>query len=151
MVDVPGFLGAGAGKTYRIGNIDLIFVTPASAQGDYSVWVSTTSPPGSGASLHRHRYDEWHVILEGRYECQVGDEVRTLTAGEAMFAPGGTPHRLKNVGPGIGRQLGIGSPASLFEAFVAEVTAAQVDTGSPSRPSALTFREIATKHGIEFV
>jgi hypothetical protein len=60
-------------------------------------------------------------------------------------------HRLKNVGPGIGRQLGIGSPASLFEAFVAEVTAAQVDTGSPSRPSALTFREIATKHGIEFV
>jgi mannose-6-phosphate isomerase-like protein (cupin superfamily) len=144
-----GFFGMGEGRTYQIGHVTLAF-KPVLARGDYSVWEST-SPAGSGASLHRHTYDEWHVIIEGRYECQVDNEVRTLGPGEMMFAPGGTPHRLKNLGPGIGRQLGIGSPAGVFEAFIAEVVNSQVDSGNPSRQGAPAFRDIAAKYGIEFI
>jgi len=150
MAQGGGFFDAGEGKTVRLGNINLTFLNPASQKGDYSV-VVTTSPPGSGTSPHRHPYDEWHVIIEGRYECQVGDEVRILGPGEAMFASGGTVHCLKNLGPGSGRQMGITSPAGVFETFITELVDAQVDSGSPSRASSSGFREIAAKYGVEFV
>ena len=149
MAEGSEFFGVGEGKTYRIGRIYLIFMNPASARGDYSVCISN-SPPGSGAGVHRHPYDEWHVIIAGRYECQVGDEVRILGPGEAMFAPGGTRHGLKNLGPGIARQMGISSPAGAFEAFIAEVVGAQVDSGGPSQAGAPAFQDIAAKHGVEF-
>ena len=68
-----------------------------------------------------------------------------------MFAPGGTVHGLKNLGPGIGRQMGITSPAGVFEKFITELVDAQVDSGSPSRASSSGFREIAAKYGVEFV
>jgi mannose-6-phosphate isomerase-like protein (cupin superfamily) len=150
VAEKSGFFGAGEVKTYRLGNVNLTFMNPAKAQGDYSIWVSN-SPPGSGAGLHRHRYDEWHIIMEGRYECQVGDEVRNLGPGEAMFATAGTPHRIKNIGPGIGRQIGVSSPAGVFEAFVAEVVGSEADSGNPSRAGSPAFREIARKHGIDFI
>jgi mannose-6-phosphate isomerase-like protein (cupin superfamily) len=150
MANSSGFFGAGEGKTYQLGQVNLTFMHSASSQEDYSICVSN-SPPGSGAGLHRHAYDEWHIIIEGRYECQVGTEVRILGPGEAMFATGGTPHRLKNLGPGIGREMGISSPAGAFEASIADVVSSQVDSGSPSRQGASAFRDIAAKHGIEFL
>ncbi|NOJ50455.1 hypothetical protein [Bradyrhizobium archetypum] len=68
-----------------------------------------------------------------------------------MFAPGGTPHSIKSVGPGEGRQLGISSPAGAFEAFVADVVNLQVDSGNPSKKGSTSFRDIAAKHGVEFI
>jgi mannose-6-phosphate isomerase-like protein (cupin superfamily) len=150
MAQASGFFGPGEGKTCRLGNINLTFMNPASSQGDYSICV-TDSAPESGAGLHRHPYDEWHVIIEGRYEGHVGDEVRILGPGEAMFAPGGTIHGLKNLGPCIGRQMSITSPAGVFEAMITEVVGAQVDSGNPSRAGSPGFREITAKYGIEFV
>ena len=47
--------------------------------------------------------------------------------------------------------MGISSPAGAFEAFIAEVVAAQVDSGGPSQAGAPAFQEIAAKHGVEFV
>ena len=149
MADTSGFFGVGEGRTYQLGQVRVTF--KPTLGGDYSLCETSSSSPGSGAGLHRHAFDEWHVILEGTYEAQVGDEVRTLGPGDMMFAPGGTPHRLKNLGPGTGRQLGITSPAGLFEAFVAEVVSSQVDSGSASRQGAPAFKDIAAKHGIEFI
>jgi mannose-6-phosphate isomerase-like protein (cupin superfamily) len=125
-----GFFSPGDGKTVRLGSLELTFMNPASIQGDYSVCVSN-SPPGSGAGLHRHPYDEWHVIIEGQWNCQVGNEARILGPGEAMFASGGTVHGLNFLGPGVGRQIIITSPAGAFEAFVTEVVDAQADSGNP--------------------
>jgi hypothetical protein len=48
-------------------------------------------------------------------------------------------------------QVGITSPAGVFEAFVAEVVESQVDSGSASRQGAPAFRDIAAKHGIEMI
>src|SRR3712207_6755014 len=127
MANLSSFFGIGEGTTYRIGQVELAFKSvPGVVQGDYSVCESSSPPPGAGVGLHRHAFDEWHFIIEGRYECQVGDEVRPLAPGEMMFAPGGTPHRLTNLGPGLGRQLVITSPAGVFEAFIAEVVNSQV-------------------------
>ncbi|WP_201830662.1 cupin domain-containing protein [Microvirga zambiensis] len=150
MAQISGFLGVDEGRTVRLGTIDLTFLNPGSTHGDYSVCMAH-SPPGSGAGLHRHPYDEWHVIIEGRWECQVGNEVRILGPGGAMFAPGGTVHGLKSLGPDPGRQIGITSPAGVFEALITEIVDAQVDTGGPARAGSSSFREIAAKYGVEFV
>ena len=150
MAQASGFFGADEGRTVRIGSLDLTFMNPTSTQGDYSFCVSS-GPPGSGAGLHRHPYDEWHVVIEGRFEGQVGDEVRILGPGEAMFASGGTIHGLKNLGPGVGRQMGITSPAGVFEALMTETFDAQVDSGNPAKAGSSSFREIAAKYGVEFV
>ena len=121
VANLSGFFGIGEGRTYQIGHFKLTFKSvPGAVQGDYSVCESSSSPPVSGLGLHRHAFDEWHVVMEGRYECQVGEAVRTLAPGEMMFAPGGTPHRLTNLGPGLGRMLVITSPAGVLEAFIAE-------------------------------
>jgi mannose-6-phosphate isomerase-like protein (cupin superfamily) len=151
MAQISGFFfGAGEGRTVRIGNIDLAFMNPVSAQGDYSVCMSS-NPPEAGAGLHRHSYDEWHIIIEGQWECRVGDEIRILGPGEAIFASGGTVHGLKNLGPGIGRQVGVTSPAGVFEAFIRAVVDAQVDSGNPAKAGSSNFRKIAAKYGVEFV
>jgi hypothetical protein len=47
--------------------------------------------------------------------------------------------------------MAISSPAGVFEAFIAEVVASQLDSGNPSRQGAPAFREIAAKHGIEMI
>ncbi len=142
------FFTTGEGRTYVLGKARVTFKPQQG--GDFSICESIT-PGHSGAGLHRHDDDEWHVVLEGRYEGQVGDEVRTLEVGDMMFAPRGTVHGLRNLDASPARQMGISSPAGRFEAFVADVAAAQVDSGGPSRPGAPAFREIAERHGIAFI
>ena len=152
MADLSSFFGIGQGRTYQIGQVKLAFKSvPGVVQGDYSVCESSSPLPGSGLGLHRHAFDEWHVVLEGRYECQAGEEVRTLAPGEMMFAPGETPHRLTNLGTGLGRMLVITSPAGVLEAFIAEVVNSQVGSRNPSGQGAPAFKDSAAKHGIEFV
>jgi quercetin dioxygenase-like cupin family protein len=87
MADTSGFLGVGEGRTYQLGQVRVTF--KPTLGGDYSLYETSSSSPGSGAGLHRHAFDEWHVILEGSFEAQVGDEVRTLGPGDMMFAPRG--------------------------------------------------------------
>lgn len=65
-----------------------------------------------------------------------------------MFAPRGTPHSIKSLGPEVGRELIISSPGGIFDAFIAEVTAAMAAATS-EKPA--DFRGIASKYGIEFL
>jgi hypothetical protein len=52
----------------------------------------------------------------------------------------------------VGRQIIISSPGGIFDAFIAEVAASMVDSGSPARPGvAVEFRAIAAKYGMEFL
>jgi hypothetical protein len=78
-----------------------------------------------------------------------GDAKLRLGPGEMMFAPRGTPHSVKCVGPETGRELIISSPGGIFDAFIAEVTGALAAAakGGP----AVDFRAIAAKYGIEFL
>src|SRR5947209_8381882 len=79
-------------------------------------------PPQSGAGLHRHpTYDETHIICEGHYEFQLGERMLALHPGDMVFAPRGTAHAIKCIGPQTGRELLISSPGGIFDAFIAEV------------------------------
>jgi mannose-6-phosphate isomerase-like protein (cupin superfamily) len=140
------------GTTYTLGRIPLAFKrTEGDAEGAFSV-VESIEPPGSGAGLHRHPgFEEKFIVCEGRFEFVVGGARHEVAAGEMIFVPRGTPHSLKSLGPENGRLVTISSPAGIFEAFIAEVASAMVDTGTPGGAPAVDFRGIAARHGIEFL
>lgn len=56
-------------------------------------------PPGWVARRHSHDgADEVFAFLQGACEITVGDETRTVTAGEFVFVPADVTHTLRNVG-----------------------------------------------------
>lgn len=53
--------------------------------------------PGQSQTPHAHAgSDKVYLVTEGRARVRVGDEERTLAAGEAAIAPSGEPHGLSN-------------------------------------------------------
>jgi mannose-6-phosphate isomerase-like protein (cupin superfamily) len=153
MAAQPRHFGPGEGKTYQLGRITLTFKTAAVDNAGAYTLCEAIEPPGSGAGFHRHpTYDETHIVCAGHYECRLGDRVLALGPGEMMFAPRGTPHSIKSIGPDAGVELIISSPGGIFDAFIDEVAASMTDSGSHSRSGpAADFRVIAAKYGIEFL
>jgi mannose-6-phosphate isomerase-like protein (cupin superfamily) len=140
----------GDGKTYQLGRITLMVKISAAETGGAYTLCEAIEPPGAAASLHRHAtYDEIHIICEGHYECQLGDATLMLGPGEMMFAPRGTPHSIKSIGPETGRELVISSPAGIFDAFIEDVTGAMTASAQGGPPA--DFKAIAGKYGIEFL
>jgi len=149
---LPRYFPLDEGKRYQLGRITLTFKTSATDTGSAYTLCEAVEPPGSGAGLHRHAsYDETHIICEGRYEAQLGDKTLQLSAGDMFFAPRGTPHSVKCLGPETGRELMISSPGGVFYAFIDEVVSSTTASGSPTGSPALDFRAIAAKYGIEFL
>ena len=68
-----------------------------------------------------------------------------------MFAPAGTPHSIKNVSAGNGRELVISSPGRVFDAFIADAAAALHPGTAAKLGPGTDFRSIAAKYGIEFL
>jgi len=54
------------------------------------------SPPGQGAPLHRHDYEEIFVVHAGRGTYTVGDVTVEAAAGDVVLVPSGVPHRFAN-------------------------------------------------------
>jgi len=135
----------GDGKTFKRGQLTMTFKTGAADTAGAFTLCEAVEPPDAGAGLHRHQsYDETFIICEGRYEFRIGQKTLTVGPGETLFAPRGTLHAYRSLGPETGRQFTISSPGGVFDTFIAEIVAAQVASGSPP------FRAIAAKYGIEF-
>lgn len=58
-----------------------------------------TVVPGGILSLqlHHHRSEHW-IVVRGRARATRGEEILDLAAGEAVFIPVGTAHRVENPG-----------------------------------------------------
>ena len=141
----PRQFGPGEGRTYKLGRITLTFKTSAADTAGAYTLCEAIEPPDSGAGLHRHpTYDETHIICAGRYQCRLGDQMLALGPGDMMFAPRGTPHSIKSIGPDTGRELIISSPGGIFDAFIDELTTSMAAGGRD-------VRAIAAKYGIEFL
>jgi quercetin dioxygenase-like cupin family protein len=65
------------------------------------------SPPGKGALLHFHPYEEIFITLEGEATFTVGDDTIVASAGQIVVAPAGVPHKFVNSGTGTLRQVDI--------------------------------------------
>ena len=79
---------------YRYGGVDVSFFL-------------VDSPPGGGAVLHTHPYEEVFVTLEGEATFTVGDDTIEVGAGQIVVAPAGVPHKFVNSGSGRLRQVDI--------------------------------------------
>ena len=141
------------GRNFTLGRIAIAFKTCGEDTNGAYTLCETVEPPGSGAGLHRHpTYDETFIICEGRFSFRLGDATMELGPGETVFVPRGTKHAFTCIGSEPGRQLIISSPGGIFEAFIADVVGAMVDSGSPGKPGpAVDFRAIAAKYGMEFL
>lgn len=64
-------------------------------------------PPGSGAGLHKHPYEEVFIVQEGEATFTVGDDTVEARAGQIVVVPAGVPHKFVNSGTGPLRQVDI--------------------------------------------
>ncbi len=76
--------------------------------GDVNVsFFLVDSPPGSGAGLHTHPYEEIFVVQEGEATFTVGDATVEVGGGQIVVVPAGVPHKFVNSGSGQLRQVDI--------------------------------------------
>ena len=76
--------------------------------GDVNVsFFLVDSPPGGGAVLHTHPYEEVFVTLEGNATFTVGDKTIEVGAGQIVVAPADVSHKFVNSGTGPLRQVDI--------------------------------------------
>lgn len=148
----PRIFQAGEGRSYQLGGITFEFKhDPGMETGGFTV-CEARARPGSGAGVHRHPWGEWHIVVEGESECILDGERSVIGPGAMVFIPAGVAHGFREVGATAGRQILLTAAPGAFEGFVAEVAAALVDSGSPSRAGGTPdFRAIAARHRIEFV
>jgi quercetin dioxygenase-like cupin family protein len=133
------------GKAYQLGTLQLAFKrSDGDQEGSYSL-IESLEQPGASVALHRHRaWQETFVVLEGRFEFQAAGERRSLGPGEMLVIPRGAPHGFACTSPEPGRLLTISSPARVFEAFVADTSAAN---GNPT----IDIRAVFERHGLELL
>jgi mannose-6-phosphate isomerase-like protein (cupin superfamily) len=73
-------------------------------------------PPGCVVTPHRHRQiEEIYYVVEGRGLMTVGDEVREVEAGDAIYVPRGHRHTLENTGSEAIRLILVCGPAFFYE------------------------------------
>ena len=72
-----------------------------------TVKVITVQPDGILSLQYHHRRDELWVVLDAGAQVEVGDTLLRPQAGERVFIPRETPHRLSAIGEGPVRVLEI--------------------------------------------
>ena len=88
------------GRTYPAGRRTQNLVGgPAPVQADaFAMGYVTLEPDGGQVPWHNQEQEEVYFVLEGEGEMCLGDEVRTLSAGQAVYIPPGVYHQLSNAG-----------------------------------------------------
>src|SRR3954470_741081 len=90
--------------------------------GVVSAMDNTLPANWPGPPLHRHDFDEAFYVLEGDLTFQLGDELRTATPGDLVFAPRGATHTLANLSDAEARYLLVCTPAG-FERYFGRMEA----------------------------
>ena len=80
----------------------------------------TATPPGEGLPLHVHPYAEVHVVQDGQATFTVGDEELVVGGGHVVVVPPETPHRFRNTGDGLLRQVSIHPNGEVQETWLEE-------------------------------
>jgi mannose-6-phosphate isomerase-like protein (cupin superfamily) len=109
-----------------------VLVGGAQTDGHLGLVDETLSPQFDGPPLHVHpTFDEVFYVLEGELTFQVRDELTTVSAGDWLFAPRGTPHTFANHSGRPARALIAVTPAG-FERYFRLVSAELAGTEPPA-------------------
>ncbi|SFF49195.1 cupin domain-containing protein [Blastococcus tunisiensis] len=91
-------LRAPATPTHELGGARFTsLASPARGTTDTSVWVVDIAP-GTAGTPHRLTREEVFVVLSGRAEVRLGDELSHAGPGDAVVVPPGVPFALAPVG-----------------------------------------------------
>ena len=116
----------------------------AESGGAYTI-VELAIRPGGRTRPHYHLklYESWYLI-EGELEARVGDEWRTVRAGDMVHLPVGVAHCYRNTGGEQARMLVIAAPGGV-ERFFDEL--AELVSASPGGvPEFEELRELNRRH-----
>jgi mannose-6-phosphate isomerase-like protein (cupin superfamily) len=82
-------------------------------RGDGSLIVYNWQTPSDdpAAPPHSHPFDQTALILQGKVEITVDDEVFVLRQGEALQIPAGAPHTGRTVGDQVALIVDVFAPA----------------------------------------
>lgn len=72
-------------------------LSPIQAES-FSIGYVTLEPNGGQVPWHNQEQEEVYFVIEGTGEMCLGEERRTMTAGQAAFIPPGVFHQLTNTG-----------------------------------------------------
>ena len=75
--------------------------------GTNASFILVDMAPGEGVRLHRHRYAEIFIVLEGRASYRVGGETLDVEAPRVIVVRSGVAHGFVNTGSGRLRQVDI--------------------------------------------
>lgn len=118
----PGFSGPVGGEA----NTAEILATREQTGGAFGVW-RYTSPAGGGPPVHLHRAeDEFFYVLNGEFNFQLGDCIKSAPAGSFVFIPKGAVHTFQHVGPEPGALMGAVTPGG-FEGLFMDLPGADED------------------------
>jgi mannose-6-phosphate isomerase len=70
-----------------------------------TVWIVEMKPGESGSLQSHENFDELWIMLTDGGQVQVDDVVRQVRAGDEIFIPRGTKHRLSNPGRKLLRMM----------------------------------------------
>ncbi len=93
-------LNAQAGRRFPAGRLtrQLAGGSAPIQASHFSMGVVTLDPSGGQVPWHNQEQEEVYFVIEGAGEMCLGDERRTITAGQAVYIPGGIFHQLTNIG-----------------------------------------------------
>ncbi len=77
----------------------------------FSMGYVTLEPAGGQVPWHCQEQEEVYFVIEGTGEMCLGEERRTLSAGQAAFIPPGVFHPMTNLGPAPLKMLYCYGPA----------------------------------------
>ncbi|MDQ2688393.1 MAG: dimethylsulfonioproprionate lyase family protein [Armatimonadota bacterium] len=65
---------------------------------NFSLGFVVLEPQGGQVPWHNQEQEEVYFVLDGAGEMCLGDEMQTVTSGQAVFIPPGVFHQMTNVG-----------------------------------------------------
>ena len=113
-------VGKGEGETLDVMGTKLRFLClPEQTDRAWSL-MEATLPLDAGPPPHEHPWDEAYYVVEGEVNFVLGDQARRVTAGDFLYAPGGTLHAFKGASERPARVLVFDAPAAA-EGFFRDV------------------------------
>jgi mannose-6-phosphate isomerase-like protein (cupin superfamily) len=104
------------GRMWIVGDTATLRATGQSTGGSL-VLLENLTARGGGPPSHVHaREDEFFCVLDGTFECRIGDEIHTLQTGGLAYVPRGTVHNFRNPG-GTATRILVGFTPGGIEGF----------------------------------
>ena len=139
-------LNAIDGRTYPARRRTQILVggdSPIQAE-HFAMGVVTLEPAGGQVPWHSHPQEEVYLVLEGAGEMCLGEEVREVTAGQAVHIPPGVYHQLTNPGRVPLRMVYCYGPAGEVDHWRQELagTLPRAGVNAPPLPTGARFPQL---------